>query len=68
MPSLTGRYIGAIFLDCKDVEITFIVLKDIMDKYLENNATRQTYTEHPKVVILDEFFRRRNYFKKIREK
>ncbi len=61
-------YIGAVLLDSKDIEKTFIVLKDIMEQYLENNATRRTYTEHPKVVILDEFYRRKHYFKKIREK
>jgi ERCC4-related helicase/dsRNA-specific ribonuclease len=61
-------YIGAILLDSRSVEKTFLVLKDIMDEYLLNNATLETYTEHPKVVILDEFFKRRIYFKKIREK
>ena len=39
-----------------------------MDVYLENNATKKNYTQHPKVIILDEFYRRRNYFKNIREK
>lgn len=60
-------YIGAILLDSQSVEKTFLVLKEIMDDYLLQNATMDTFTEHPKVVILDEFMKRRNYFKKIRE-
>ena len=39
-----------------------------MDKYLDNHATKSNYTEHPKVVILDEYFKRRDYLGKIREK
>ncbi len=61
-------YIGAVLLDSKSVEKTYFVLKEIMDNYLINNATLDTYTEHPKVTILDEFMKRRVYFKKIREK
>lgn len=61
-------YIGAILLDSRSVEKTFLVLKHIMDNYLINNATLETFTEHPKVIILDEFMKKRIYFKKIREK
>jgi hypothetical protein len=61
-------YIGAILLDSRDTEKTFLVLKGIIDEYLENNATKDTYTEHPKVIILDEFYKRIIYLKKIKEK
>jgi len=61
-------YIGAILLDSQDVEKTFFVVKGIMDDYLVNNATVETYSEHPKVIILDEFFRKVHYLKKLREK
>jgi hypothetical protein len=39
-----------------------------MLKYLENNATVTTFKEHPKVIILDEFMKRRYFFKTIKEK
>jgi dsRNA-specific ribonuclease len=61
-------YIGAILLDSQDVEKTFFVVKGIMDDYLLNNATVETYSEHPKVIILDEFFKKAHYLKKLREK
>ena len=48
-------YIGGILLDSKSVEKTYLVLKGIMDEYLKANATLETFTEHPKVVILDNF-------------
>ena len=38
-----------------------------MRKYLENNATKETYKEHPKEIMLQEFERRRQFFKKIHE-
>ncbi len=31
-----------------------------MSNYLKNNATIDTYTEHPKISILDEFLRESN--------
>jgi hypothetical protein len=61
-------YVGAVLLDSRSVEKTYLVIKGIMDDYLNYNATVETYTEHPKVVILDEFMKRKFYFKKIREK
>jgi hypothetical protein len=39
-----------------------------MTEYLMANATLETYREHPKVIILDEFMKRRHYLKTIREK
>jgi hypothetical protein len=39
-----------------------------MLKYLIQNATVETYKEHPKVIILEEFMKRRHYFKSIKEK
>jgi hypothetical protein len=39
-----------------------------MNQYLLENATLETFKEHPKVIILDEFMRRREYFKTLREK
>ena len=64
---LFHAYIGAIFLDCCNIKKTFNILDGIMKNYLLNNATKETFTEHPKVTILDEFAKRRQYFKKIRE-
>lgn len=64
---LFHSYIGAILLDSKSVKTTFEILDKIMLEYLKNNATRDTYTEHPKVTILEEFNRKRQYFKRIRE-
>jgi len=61
-------YIGAVLLDSQDIEKTFFVVKGIVDDYLINNATIKTYTEHPKVVILDEFNKRSHYLKTLREK
>ncbi len=61
-------YIGAVLLDSRSVEKTYLVLKGILDDYLNCNATIHTFTEHPKVVILDEFMKRKFFFKKIREK
>lgn len=64
---LFHAYIGAIFIDCCDIIKTLNILDGIMKNYLLNNATKETFTEHPKVTILDEFAKRRQYFKKIRE-
>lgn len=61
-------YVGAILLDSKSVETTYYKLSALMDKYLEHNATIETYTEHPKVTIIDEFMKRKHIFKKIKEK
>jgi hypothetical protein len=55
-------------LDTSSVEKTMDVLDNIMLEYLKNNATVETFTEHPKVVILDEFMKRRYFFKTIKEK
>jgi hypothetical protein len=55
-------------LDTKSVENTIKILEVIMINYLENNATLDTMKEHPKVVILDEFMKRRYFFKTIKEK
>jgi hypothetical protein len=65
---LFHAYIGSILLDSRDIAVTYMVIKSIMDEYLKNNATKDTYTEHPKVIILDEFFKRRHYFKSLKEK
>lgn len=64
---LFHSYIAAILIDSGDIAFTLGILDDIMKQYLLNNATKDTYTEHPKVTILDEFAKRRMYFKKIRE-
>jgi hypothetical protein len=61
-------YIGAILLDSKSAETTYFMVSKIMDEYLNHNSTIDTYTEHPKVIILDEFSKRRHIFKKIKEK
>lgn len=61
-------YIGAVLLDSQDVEKTFFVVKGIMDEYLLNNATVENSYQHPKVIILDEFKKRMNYLKSLREK
>ena len=64
---LFHSYIGAIFVDSHNIKTTFGVLKNIMQEYLNNNATRDTYTEHPKEIILNEFMRRRHFIKSLKE-
>lgn len=64
---LFHSYIGAILLDSKSIKTTFGILDKILLEYLKNNATRDTYTEHPKVTILEEFNKKKQYFKRIRE-
>ena len=64
---LFHSYIGAIFVDSHDIKTTFGVLKNIMQEYLNNNATKDTFTEHPKEVILNEFMKRRHFIKSLKE-
>ena len=64
---LFHSYLGAIFVDSHDIKTTFDVLKIIMQDYLNNNATKDTFTEHPKETILNEYMKRRNFFKSIKE-
>ena len=64
---LFHSYIGAIFVDSHDIKTTFGVLKNIMQEYLNNNATKDTYTEHPKEIILNEYMRRRHFIKSLKE-
>ena len=52
---LFHSYIGAIFVDCCDIERTFEILDIILKQYLLHNATKDTFTEHPKVIILQEY-------------
>ena len=64
---LFHSYIGAIFVDSNDIKTTFKVLKNIMQEYLNNNATRDTFKEHPKETILLEYMRRRHFIKTLKE-
>ena len=64
---LFHAYIGAIFVDSNDIKTTFGVLKNIMQEYLNNNATKDTFTEHPKEIILNEFMKRRHFIKTLKE-
>ena len=65
---LFHSYIAAIYIDNDgNIQRVFEFLDGVMKHYLENNATIDTYTEHPKVVILDEFGKRKQYFKSIKE-
>ena len=64
---LFHSYIGAIFVDSHDIKTTFSVLKNIMQEYLNNNATKDTYTEHPKEIILNEYMKRRHFIKSLKE-
>ena len=64
---LFHSYIGAIFVDCNDIKTTFNVLKNIMQEYLNNNATKDTFKEHPKETILLEFMKRRHFIKTLKE-
>ena len=41
---------------------------DIMKESLEKYTDKENFIEHPKVIILDNFERRRDIFKKIKEK
>ena len=38
-----------------------------MQDYLNNNATKDTYTEHPKETILNEYMKRRHFIKSLKE-
>ena len=64
---LFHSYIGAIFVDSHDIRKTFDVLKSIMNEYLLNNATKDTYKEHPKEIILTEHMKRRHFIKELKE-
>ena len=64
---LFHAYIGAIFVDSHDIKKTFEVLDSIMKQYLINNATKDTYKEHPKEIILNEFMKRRHFIKTLKE-
>ena len=64
---LFHAYIGAIFVDSHDIKTTFNVLKNIMQEYLNNNATKDTFTEHPKEIILNEYMKRRHFIKTLKE-
>ena len=64
---LFHAYIGAIFVDSHDIRKTFDVLKSIMEEYLVNNATKDTYKEHPKEIILTEFMKRRHFIESLKE-
>ena len=64
---LFHSYIGAIFVDSNDIKTTFKVLKNIMQEYLNNNATKDTFKEHPKETILLEYMRRRHFIKTLKE-
>jgi len=41
---------------------------EIMKEPLKKYANQKDFIEHPKVIILDNFERRKEIFKKIREK
>jgi dsRNA-specific ribonuclease len=64
---LFHSYIGAIFVDNHDIKTTFGVLRNIMQEYLNNNATKDTFTEHPKERIIQEYNKRRYFFKSMKE-
>ena len=64
---LFHAYIGAIFVDSHDIKKTFDVLKSIMEEYLVNNATKDTFKEHPKETILNEYMKRRHFIKSLKE-
>ena len=64
---LFHAYVGAILIDSNSIEKTFNVLDKVMKDYLIHNATKDTMIEHPKVIILDEFQKRRIYFKRLQE-
>ena len=64
---LFHSYIGGIFVDSHDIKTTFGVLRNIMQEYLNNNATRDTFTEHPKEIILNEYMKRRHFIKSLKE-
>ena len=59
---LFHAYLGAIFVDSHDIKTTFKVLEEIMQNYLINNATKDTFTEHPKEIILNEYMKRLKVF------
>ncbi|MCQ2816608.1 MAG: DEAD/DEAH box helicase [archaeon] len=67
LSELFQSYVGAIFVDSGNIETTFNILNGMMLMYLNYNATSETYSEHPKEIILSEFNKRRMFFKKIRE-
>ena len=64
---LFHSYIGAIFVDSHDIKKVFDVLQNIMGNYLINNATKETYKEHPKETILNEYMKRRHFIKSLKE-
>ena len=64
---LFHSYIGAIFVDSHDIKKVFDVLQSIMGNYLINNATKETYKEHPKETILNEYMKRRHFIKSLKE-
>ena len=64
---LFHAYLGAIFVDSHDIKTTFKVLEEIMQNYLINNATKDTFTEHPKETILNEYMKRRHFIKSLKE-
>ena len=64
---LFHAYLGAIFVDSHDIKTTFKVLEEIMQNYLINNATKDTFTEHPKEIILNEYMKRRHFIKSLKE-
>ena len=61
-------YCGAILLDTKCIESTFIYLKKLLEPYMLANSTINIYDEHPKTKIYYLFLSKINYFKKIKEK
>ena len=64
---LFHSYIGAIFVDSHDIKTVFNVLDKVLKNYLLNNATKDTFTEHPKEIILNEYMKRRHYIKSLKE-
>lgn len=63
-------WIGAVLLDTKSIWITYskLMSDNILGKTLKKYTDKDNFIEHPKVVILDNFERRKDIFKKIREK
>lgn len=61
-------FCGAILLDTKCIETTYIILNKIFEPYLLANATINLFDEHPKTKIYYLFLSKINYLKKIKEK
>ena len=57
-------FIGAIFVDSCDIEKTFEILDIILKQYLLHNATKDTFTEHPKVIFYKNIKKEDIYLKK----